>query len=86
MNREALAKHIHESHRAQVAAGKTVAADKGLHKPFPFVEWDDLGENAKEGVMMNADYLLERFVVKPKDVGCVCYICVAHDGDCGASR
>jgi len=61
VSREILGRCVHESHREQVRLGFTVAADKGLHKPFPFIEWDDLGAKAKEGCMMNADYLLERF-------------------------
>ena len=66
LTREELAPVIHESHRAQVAAGKTVAADKGFHVKFPFEGWETLGPNAMEGVKMNADYLLEKFIIIPK--------------------
>ncbi len=81
IDREYLAPHIHESHREQVAAGKTVAADKGLHKTFPFVEWDDVGPNAKEGVKMNADYLLEHFHIIPKTISVTVQIGKKHDKD-----
>lgn len=58
MFEELLAIAIHESGRASVAAGHTLAAHVG--QPRPFVEWDDLPEDVREGRRMTAGNLLRQ--------------------------
>ena len=60
---ERLARELHEAGRAAVTAGATVAQEHLGDKCRPFIEWDDLTDNAKEGRRIQARYLLERYVL-----------------------
>ena len=60
MNEEELAKELHEAGREAVEKGKTVASDKGVENPRVFLEWDEITENAREGRLIQARYLLDK--------------------------
>ena len=62
---EQLAIRIHEAQREPVAKGKTLTRALG-NEPYPFIEWDDLPEQAKEGRRMQAEYLSTYFHIIPK--------------------
>lgn len=57
-----LAVLYHESERAPVAAGETLAAAERL-AALPFVEWGDLPAHVQRGRRMTAEQLLARFSV-----------------------
>jgi hypothetical protein len=63
VDREFLAKELHEAGRKAVLAGNTVAAEKCGDTSKTFIEWDDCSENVKEGRRIQADYLLMRFKI-----------------------
>lgn len=63
---ETLAKELHEAGREAFEAGTTVAQAQQKDKVFPFVEWDVLTEQAKEGKRIQARHLLEKFRIEPK--------------------
>ena len=65
---ETLAREIHEAQREPVETGKTLTRALGS-EPYPFIEWKDLPEKAKEGRRMQARYLIERYHIIPKLVG-----------------
>ncbi len=60
-----LAKAIHEAQRECVEQGKTLTRALGS-PPYPFIEWNDLPEQAKEGRRMQAQYLLNLYHIIPK--------------------
>lgn len=60
---EHLAHLLHEAGRAAVMAGATVAQEHHKDKSFPFIEWEDLTEHAKEGRRIQARFLLDRFIL-----------------------
>ncbi len=62
---ELLAKDIHEAQREAVAKGKTLTRALGS-EPYPFIEWNDLPEKAREGRRLQAQYLLSRYNITPK--------------------
>jgi hypothetical protein len=70
IDREILAKELHEASRQSVLQGNTVAAEKWGSKTF--IEWDDCSENVKEGRRIQADYLLSKYYIHSKeaDQGC----------------
>lgn len=53
----------HESGRASVATGETMAHTVEPAKTRPFVEWPDLPDHVKQGRRLTACQLLERFHV-----------------------
>jgi hypothetical protein len=61
VDREILARDLHETARQAVLEGKTVAHTVGNEKTFTFIEWDDLAEPAKEGRRMQADQLIAKY-------------------------
>ena len=63
---ETLAKELHEAGRKAFDAGTTVAQAQQKDKAFPFVEWDELTEQAKEGKRIQARHLLGKFSIEPK--------------------
>ncbi len=65
---EILARDIHEAQRKMVAQGKTLTRALGS-EPYPFIEWDDLPERAKEGRRIQAVYLLSKYTITPKAAG-----------------
>lgn len=64
-NPERLAQMIHEAQREAVAQGKTLTRALGS-PPYPFIEWGDLPEQAKEGRRMIARYLIGLYHIIPK--------------------
>jgi hypothetical protein len=64
---EILAKELHEAGREAVVKGATVAADHHGEKTRTFLEWDEITENAREGRRIQARYLLDKFVIIPKE-------------------
>lgn len=58
-----LAVILHESGRAPVAAGQTLAHAVQSPAERPFVEWADLPEHVQRGRRMTAGHLLERYDV-----------------------
>lgn len=58
---EMLAKELHEAGRKAFESGATVAQAQQKDKAFPFVEWDALTEQAKEGKRIQARHLIEKF-------------------------
>ena len=67
IDRESLARMLHEAGRKAVEAGNTVAAEQFGEQTRTFIEWDDLSEPAREGRRIQADYLLENlYVEKPE--------------------
>lgn len=58
---ESLARELHEAGRAAVEMGATVAAGNFGEKARKFLEWDEITEEAREGRMIQARYLLHRF-------------------------
>ena len=65
---EILARDIHEAQRGAVEKGKTLTRVLGS-APYPFIEWDDLPEKAKEGRRIQAVYLLNKYNITPKAAG-----------------
>lgn len=63
---ETLAKELHEAGRKAVEAGATVAQEHHKDKVFPFIEWDDLTEHAREGLRIQARHLLGKFRIERK--------------------
>jgi len=64
---EDLAQEIHESARAAVTSGNTVAHDQFGDKTYSFVEWEDLSDSAREGKFTQAAYLLESYNITEKE-------------------
>lgn len=62
---ERLAISIHEAKREAVAKGKTLAQALGSPR-YPFLEWNDLPEQAKEGHRMQAEYLSAFYHIIPR--------------------
>ena len=60
---EALARQLHESGRAAVEKGATVAAGNLGDKARRFLEWDEITEEAREGRRMQAAWLLDRYFI-----------------------
>lgn len=58
---ETLARELHEAGRAAVVMGATVAAGNFGEKARKFLEWEEITEEAREGRMIQARYLLHRF-------------------------
>lgn len=58
---EMLAKELHEAGRKAFESGATVAQAQQKDKAFPFVKWDALTEQAKEGKRIQARHLIEKF-------------------------
>lgn len=65
---EGLARQIHEAQREPVAKCQTLSYAIGK-EPYPFYEWDELPECAKEGRRMQARYLISMYHIIPKLVG-----------------
>ena len=65
---ETLARDIHEAQRNPVEKGKTLTRALGS-EPYPFIEWEDLPDKAKEGRRMQAQYLLKKYHITPKSAG-----------------
>ena len=63
---EALAMALHEAGRVAVEAGQTVAAEKFGDQSRAFIEWTDISEEAKDGVRVQARYLLEHFIISTR--------------------
>lgn len=61
---EIVARELHEAGRQAFLSGATVAQKHHEEKVFPFIEWDDLTEPAKEGKRIQARYLLNRFSIE----------------------
>ena len=61
---EMLAMELHEAGRKAFDAGTTVAQAQQKDKAFPFVEWDELTEQAKEGKRIQARHLIEKFRIE----------------------
>lgn len=61
---EMLAKELHEAGRKAFESGTTVAQAQQKDKAFPFVEWDALTEQAKEGKRIQARHLIEKFRIE----------------------
>ena len=61
---EMLAMELHEAGRKAFDAGTTVAQAQQKDKAFPFVEWDGLTEQAKEGKRIQARHLIEKFRIE----------------------
>lgn len=61
---EMLAMELHEAGRKAFDAGTTVAQAQQKDKAFPFVEWDELAEQAKEGKRIQARHLIEKFRIE----------------------
>ena len=62
---ERLAISIHEAQRECVEQGKTLTRALGS-PPYPFIEWNDLPEQAKEGRRMQAEYLSAVYHIIPR--------------------
>ncbi|KKM67471.1 hypothetical protein LCGC14_1470840 [marine sediment metagenome] len=60
---EELARALHEAGREAVEKKKTVVASLGLKTPVKFLEWDEIHEDAKEGRMIQARWLLNVFKI-----------------------
>ena len=56
---ERLAEELHEAGRKAFESGTTVAQAQQKDKAFPFVEWDALTEQAKEGKRIQARFILD---------------------------
>lgn len=65
MDVERLARILHESGRAAVEAGKVVNRIPGQ----PFLGWDAITEDAREGRRMQARYLLEHLDIRDRSMG-----------------
>lgn len=63
---ETLAKELHEAGRKAVEARATVAQEHHKDKVFPFIEWDDLTEHAREGRRIQARYLLAKYKIEQR--------------------
>ncbi len=63
---EELAQELHEAGRTAVERGNTVAAEKFGDATRQFIEWDDLGESAKNGRREQASYLLDKYDIFQK--------------------
>ena len=61
---EMLARELHEAGRKAFDAGTTIAQAQQKDKAFPFVEWDGLTEQAKEGKRIQARHLIETFRIE----------------------
>lgn len=61
---EMLARELHEAGRKAFDAGTTVAQAQQKDKAFPFVEWDELTEQAKEGKRIQARHLIGKFRIE----------------------
>ncbi|MEG1825209.1 MAG: hypothetical protein RRY12_01685 [Cloacibacillus sp.] len=67
---ERFAKELHEAGRQAFLSGATVAQQHHDDKVFPFIEWEDLSESAKDGKRIQARYLINKFNIElmPPDV------------------
>jgi len=68
MKIESLAKILHESGREAVLTNKVVKKDGAPLGQIKFIEWDQLSEDARKGRRIQAQYLLERFIIKKKKI------------------
>ena len=64
---ETLARELHEAGRAAVEAGATVAAEKFGEQTRKFLEWDEITEIARDGRRIQAEYLLHKFYIAPRE-------------------
>ena len=58
-----LAKLLHEAGREAVLANKVLKKDGNPIGQITFIEWDDLPENAKEGRIIQARFLLDNAII-----------------------
>lgn len=56
---EVLAVELHEAGRRAFEAGATVSQAQRKDKIFPFIDWDNLTEQAKEGKRIQAKFILD---------------------------
>ena len=63
MNDLGLAKILHEAGREAVEKNCVVRKDIPIKR---FLEWDELDDAAKHGRIIQARYLLDRFIIAPK--------------------
>lgn len=56
---EMLAAELHEAGRRAFEAGATVSQAQRKDKIFPFIDWDNLTEQAKEGKRIQAKFILD---------------------------
>ena len=61
---EYLARELHESARPAYEKGCTVAQKTGM--AFPFKNWDEIPEDARNGRVLSARYLLDKFLIAAK--------------------
>jgi hypothetical protein len=66
MDKETLARILHEAGRAAVLANKVVKKDGAPLGQIKFIEWNDLTEDAREGRRIQADYILKFCNVESK--------------------
>jgi hypothetical protein len=62
-----LAYELHEAGRKAVETGATVAATKFGEQARTFIEWNDISTEARQGRIIQAEYLLERFNITKKE-------------------
>lgn len=65
MDVETLARELHEAGREAVERKCTVGHSM-MDEDRPFLEWDEITEEAKEGRRIQARYLLGKYNVIPK--------------------
>jgi len=58
MDKEQLAKILHEAGRKAVLANKVVKKDGAPLGQIKFLEWNEITEDAREGRRIQADYIL----------------------------
>jgi len=63
IEKEELAKLLHEAGREAVLKNKVLKKDGAPIGQIKFIEWDELNEDAKEGRRIQARYLLERLSI-----------------------
>jgi len=66
MDKEQLAKILHEAGRKAVLANKVVKKDGAPLGQIKFLEWNEITEDAREGRRIQADYILSICDVKLK--------------------
>lgn len=63
MSTEDMAKVLHEAARKAVEKNCVVRRDIPVKG---FIEWDELDDMAREGRMIQAQYILDRYTVAPR--------------------
>jgi hypothetical protein len=66
MEKEQLAKILHEAGRAAVLANKVVKKDGAPLGHIKFLEWNEITEDAREGRRIQAEYILNICTVEMK--------------------